>query len=440
MKKVLMASIGAAALFMACSGDDDGASSLSTNVDNRRVASTDSVLVKDGYFTDSRDGNKYKVVEINGDYWFAENLRYLDSAKMENLKGNVWCYDDKSENCEKYGALYSWSAAMDFESKYNQEAVGILEKQDYDICPDGWSVPTFTQWKSFFEYIDIANGAEDNGTSLKAIKGWDETDSIPQGTNRFGFNALAGGRHNSEGGFLPDGKNAYFWSHNEVDQATATGVSLRFNNKFADHGEYYKDHGMSVRCITKNPRIVKKDGKLDSTYVSEIPFEYGSMTVDSQKYKTIQIGTQTWMAENMNYKTDDSWCYNDESSSCDELGRLYTWEAAQTVCPEGWKLPTVADFEVLNGNHLNKRFLRSVEGWKKDEGLNFWGFNALAAGAYNTDNSTFFDKTLSAYFWSSAEDSNDPNMAVALYIAYSDNDDIKAFEKKQAYSVRCVKD
>lgn len=439
MKKLLIASIGLASVFMACS-DDDGASSISTNSENRRVVGGDSILVEKGYFTDFRDGNKYKVAKINGDYWLAENLRYMDSSKTENLKGNVWCYDDDSKNCEKYGTLYSWAAAMDFDSKYNSEEVGIQDDDGYDICPDGWGVPTFTQWKNFFEYIDNANGSEDNGTSLKSVKGWDESDTIPGGTNRFGFNALAAGRHNSEGGFLPDGKNAFFWTHNEVDAATAKGVSLRFNSKFADHGEYYKDHGMSVRCVAKKPNLVKVDGDLDSAYVAEIPFDYGSMKVDTEKYKTIKIGNQTWMAENLNYKTGDSWCYDDKSDNCDKFGRLYNWETAQKVCPEGWKLPSKKDVEELMENHSSMRFFRSKDGWKGSEGLNFWGFDAIAAGAYNETDAAFFDKTISAYFWASDEDSADSDMAYALFISYSDKVEVKTFEKQLGYSVRCVKD
>lgn len=440
MKKFLIASFGLASIFMACSGDDGASSGITTDPSGRGGSFKGDVLIKDGYFTDSRDGKEYKVVKIGNEYWFAENLQYVDSAKMKNLKGNVWCYDDDPKNCKKYGALYSWSAALNRDAKYNVESVGYGENPSFDVCPDGWTVPSYTQWQNLFEYVDIYNGTEESGTSLKSVKGWDAEDSIPQATNRFGFNGLAAGRRNSEGGFLPDGKNAYFWSQNEVDAATAKGVTLRYNKLFADHGDYYKEHGMSVRCIAKNNTAVQVEGDLDSSYIAEIPHEYGSMTVDSKKYKTIKIGEQTWMAENMNYKTGDSWCYNNESENCDELGRLYTWETAQKVCPEGWKLPNTRDIENLRGYHANKRFIRSVGGWKKDKGLNFWGFNAQAAGAYNVDNSTFYDRSVSAYFWSGAEDSRDTNMAWAFYISFANTDETKSFEKQQAFSVRCIKE
>lgn len=448
MKKLLVASIGLASLFIACDGGD---SSTITTHSSDKPTSDKAVLIKDGVFTDSRDGKEYKVVLINGDYWFAENLNYLDSAEMENLKGNVWCYDNNQKNCDKYGALYSWSAALNTSSKYNSSEVANTYMQSDDVCPSGWTVPTYAQWKKLFDYIEDKNKSEYNGVSLKSVKGWDEVDSVPSGTNRFGFNVLAAGRRNNDGGFLPDGKNAYFWTHNEVDATTATGVTVRHNKIYADHGEYYKDHGMSIRCLLKwttgdwnlssleEPEI---EGDIDSSYIEEIPMEYGSVKIDSKSYKTIEIGDMTWMAENMNYKTEGSWCYDDESNNCDKYGRLYNWESAQKVCPEGWKLPSWSELLKLVEFHENKRFLRSTDGWKNGAapGLNFWGFNVLPAGEYNSSSETFVDKTVTGYFWSSDEDSADSDMAYALSVPFSDKPEVKTFEKQLAYSVRCVKE
>ena len=143
-------------------------------------------------------------------------------------------------------------------------------------------------------------------------------------------------------------------------------------------------------------------------------------------YKKVIIGkgenAQTWMAENLNYETENSWCgggsgYIDKSGTegdCSIYGRLYTWAAAKTACPDGWHLPSETEFEKLitnvdadlNGsyNTTNKAgtALKSTSGWNGDgNGTNASGFSALPGG-FGTGTS-FMVKGNGGYFWSFSE-------------------------------------
>ena len=110
------------------------------------------VEIVDGKMVDSRDGKEYSVAEINGVFWMTENLRYADSSSMKNLKGNSWCHED-DKDCSKFGRLYSWTAAVNQDSKYISTVVGTTSSFQ-GICPDGWVLPSSNDWKYLVNYVD----------------------------------------------------------------------------------------------------------------------------------------------------------------------------------------------------------------------------------------------------------------------------------------------
>jgi len=209
---------------------------------------------------------------------------------------------------------------------------------------------------------------------------------------------------------------------------------------------------------------------------------YGTSSVtdcrDGQTYRTVTIGTQTWMAENLNYITDSSWCYNNTADSCAKNGRLYQWAAAmgldpiyneasafnlgatltlrQGACPIGWHVPTGAEWITLEiavgGKDVAGTVLKSTSGWDDGgNGTDVYGFSAHSAGYRYYDN---FGYDGEAYFWSASEffdaDQSDPNsFAYTMFLSanYAKASDFIPYgyddgynSKYDSYSVRCLKD
>ena len=168
---------------------------------------------------------------------------------------------------------------------------------------------------------------------------------------------------------------------------------------------------------------------------------------DGKSYGIVQIGSQTWFAQNLNYEVEGSACPEGDKRNCDKYGRLYTWDMARTVCPEGWRLPDSVDFEKLvltaGGTEVAGSALKSTSGWfKKENGTDDYGFNAYPAGyrlAGDDATGGRFDGIGGyAHFWSASETSD--GLAYYLFLDFSSKAaKLSAFGKDEARSVRCVK-
>lgn len=212
--------------------------------------------------------------------------------------------------------------------------------------------------------------------------------------------------------------------------------------------------------------------------------EYETLTDDrdGKVYKTVKIGDQWWMAENLNYETANSNCYKDSASYCEKYGRLYTWAAAMDsagtwgvngkdcgygwpcwsadivrgVCPEGWHLPSQTEwntlFTAVGGSSIALGgsltdvglVLKSRSGWNDSgydtggNGTDDFGFSAIPAG-YRGNNGIYYYEGNYANFWSSTEDGSINVYYVYLY--YFDDYAYLLYNKKNyGYSVRCLKD
>jgi uncharacterized protein (TIGR02145 family) len=159
---------------------------------------------------------------------------------------------------------------------------------------------------------------------------------------------------------------------------------------------------------------------------------------DRKTYRTVRIGSQTWMAENLNFQTGNSWCYDNSVSNCAKYGRLYDWNTAMTACPAGWRLPTREDWDNLvqaaADDVAGTRLKASSPDW---DGTDDYGFSALPGGSH-TLNGVFRSVGNSGYWWSAAETGS--GGLVWLRDMYSDNAGLyeNSFNKGYGISVRCV--
>ncbi|MDR3013476.1 MAG: fibrobacter succinogenes major paralogous domain-containing protein [Chitinispirillales bacterium] len=170
---------------------------------------------------------------------------------------------------------------------------------------------------------------------------------------------------------------------------------------------------------------------------------------DNQTYRTVRIGSLTWMAQNLNFTTDNSWCYEDNASNCEKYGRLYTWDAAMTACPAGWRVPTDDEWTVLTnyasfdgaGAAAGTR-LKSDTDWLDEGGIEFspgtneFDFSAMSGG-YRWSCGRFSHVAWIGRWWSATENAAAyawyRNMGVD-YTGVSRDSSSKSY----GYSLRCV--
>lgn len=167
---------------------------------------------------------------------------------------------------------------------------------------------------------------------------------------------------------------------------------------------------------------------------------------DGKEYKTVTIGTQTWMAENLAYKTNNGcWVYNDDEQNVTTYGYLYNWETAKNSCPADWHLPSDAEWSKLiaylgvDSTAGNKLKESGETHWGElNTGNNETGFTALPGGIFEDD--TYYLMEENGFWWSSTE--NTTMEGAYLRALVFDNGLVIRWSasKNSGFSVRCLKD
>ena len=398
--------------------------------------------VEFGSFVDNRDGEFYATVVIGDQEWMAENLRYIPP------KGGSFCYDDDPKNCKKYGRLYTWGAVMDttgvtcdsddpecFNCASNRRCyqcgMGTLcfvHTTFRGICPEHWHVPSREEWQrllglyatqvktNYSEYMDY----EGVSNSFKDIRSWDK------GTNLYGFSVMPAGvwiqrrvfdDTDDPNGYIKwdyfdKGSETYFWTSSErhFEYANAVRfyeydvVNLLYEDKY---------NGYSLRCVRDvEPGRVYS---LDSSAYSDFDENTAKLVDprDSSEYRVTAVGPQFWLARNVDIEPEvgESSCYGDSTENCKIYGKLYDWEAAQSVCPPGTHLPSSDEWysmrqyleNLKEGSSYVASWLRSRDSlWSNSSSArdDFFRFTAKPAG-YMNEEGVYKDKGAGAYFWSS---------------------------------------
>jgi uncharacterized protein (TIGR02145 family) len=190
------------------------------------------------------DGNKYKTIGIGSQTWMAENLNAVsfndgtpvtfirEATVWQSLTTPGYCwynYDSIS-----YGGLYNWYA------------INSTDNGGKNICPDGWHVPSDSDWETLMTYL---GGKEDAGAKLKETGSLHWYSTSPSITNETGFTAIPAGYRNYGGSFNSIKRYGYWWSATEFSAADAYCRNMNYGYNSVERTSSNKKSGLSVRCI-----------------------------------------------------------------------------------------------------------------------------------------------------------------------------------------------
>ena len=182
-------------------------------------------------FKDPRDGQMYRIIDIEGRKWFAQNANF-------KVDGESWCYEDQDSYCLRSGRLYTLAGAK-------------------NACPPGWHLPRDREWTDMLTGLtkcyDGVQNCEAFASKMKATTGWQGGG----GTDEYGFTVFSSGYRKMIGTkmFKYEGMGEYagFWSAQNGRNKTIWLWSMgRMSDKMVRQLAPGENHGYSVRCIEGN--------------------------------------------------------------------------------------------------------------------------------------------------------------------------------------------
>jgi uncharacterized protein (TIGR02145 family) len=268
-----------------------------------------------------------------------------------------------------------------------------------------------------------------------------------------------------------------------ISSDTLNGYSFNANGSFSSTGSQTVNlmgTGTPVSALADNFTVTASNGGGTCTFSISVQFlaPCGSQIIDprdGKSYNTVLIGSQCWMAQNLNTGTKingsgdqsnnsiiEKYCYNDIESNCDVYGGLYQWnemmqyvteEGVKGICPAMWHIPTVGDWEVLETN-LGEQYtaggkMKSTGTLEEQTGLwlapntgatNSSGFTGLPGGWREWDTGYFMSLSKSNYMWSSTTHNGTQKWTRGLNYLNEELYQTYSSHYNYGFSVRCIKD
>jgi uncharacterized protein (TIGR02145 family) len=209
-------------------------------------------------------GQTYNTVQIGTQCWLKENLNIgtrINGTLDQTNNGVIekYCYDNNESNCTTYGGLYQWGEVVQYLNGASNSTVWnpIPNDNVQGICPQGWHIPTDSEWCILTLYVDptvncgnILWSGTNGGIKLKSTSGWN---NFGNGNDSFGFFIIPGGTRQSPANFEEIFSVTHFYTSSEYSSSQSWYWAFRdthqdvFRNYISS-----KEFGHSVRCILGN--------------------------------------------------------------------------------------------------------------------------------------------------------------------------------------------
>lgn len=363
------------------------------------------LLTADDVFLDTRDYTFYSIVSVAGREWLGENIRYATEE-------GSYAYNDDSDHVLTHGRLYTAAAAQ-------------------AACPPGWEVPNNKAWMDLLEalggyydaYYDKHIGAAPNTVTAQLL---------PNGSS--GLDLTPGGKMHRQV-FEGIDKEGFYWSTSPFYKnggETIVYVWKDYNDITLNEAEG-GPRAFSLRCLRPTSSrnwvaqhnqqlLALPDQEARQAYLEQLgPALQDKIAAkqvflderDATLYSIVKIGDQHWLGENLHYDHRRATVYQNKTDPAfiAQYGRLYAPRYLQESCPEGCKIPSLKDYEVLlNNSGVKAEFNDSDPVIKHPKlGANLTqrgnsGFEALYGGIQFRESNQFTSFGSRGYFWTNDQD------------------------------------